>query len=111
MPRGTSRQVKPRPKQSKGKKQHAHKSRQKRLGGTRSQRLHAARTQLPHLQPPCSCPCPETVLPGQPAAAEPGDIVVLPIPMASPSVGGTAGPSVIANPPHPTGGPPPGAHP
>jgi len=58
MPRGTSRQVKPRPKHSKGKPEHARKTRQARLGGSRSHRLLVARTgPLPHLQPPCACPC------------------------------------------------------
>ena len=102
MPRGTSRQVKPRPKHSKAKKQHAHKSRQARLGGTRSQRLHAARTPLPHLQPPCPCPCPQPILPVQPVQAQIGEASP-PTPIGQPSAGaGGANVTVIQS--HPIGG-------
>jgi hypothetical protein len=73
MPKGTSRQVKPHPKHSKGK--HTGRSgkpggRSRKLGGTRSHRLHQARTQhTPHLQSGCLCPCPQQ----PPPAPEPPD--------------------------------------
>jgi len=68
-PRGTSRQVKPRPKTTKAKKLHKRPTRTQKLGGSKSERLHQARTgPLPHLVQPCACPCPVPLLPGPPTS-------------------------------------------
>jgi hypothetical protein len=87
MPRGTSRQVKPRPKHTKAKKHHKLQSRSARLGGPRPKRLQAARTgPLPHLQDPCQCPCQQPATPGPPAPIPPVQMPNQPGPAPNPAM-------------------------